>query len=60
MSENAKAMIAVLQPFGQYTIKTVVNKKGTHSEATWRDAFPHFYRWLMQKPRKQTAATDTV
>jgi len=50
---KTKAVIQQLQSFDHYTLKRVVNKEGTHSEAEWRATFPSFYKWIMQQEQQQ-------
>lgn len=51
ITEKTKMMTGLLKPFPQYTIKEVQDPQGSHSEATWRAAFPHFYNWLFKPQR---------
>jgi uncharacterized protein YcfL len=54
MVSDATIITDLLKTYEHYTIKTVINEKGTHNEKEWRVAFPRFYKWLMQKEKQQS------
>lgn len=44
-------MLAVFEQMNQHskaTMTSVIRTEGKHAEATWREEFPLFYKWLMQ------------
>ena len=48
-------LLAVFQVMNQYSpakMTTVIRAEGEHSEGSWRQEFPLFYRWLMEARRK--------
>jgi predicted alpha/beta superfamily hydrolase len=53
MASDAALITDLLKNYGHYTIKTIINEKGTHSEKEWGAAFPRFYKWLMQKDNER-------
>lgn len=59
ITEKTGMITDLLKPFPHYTIKKVLDPGGSHSEATWRAAFPHFYHWLFrpQRTSRQKAGT---
>jgi predicted alpha/beta superfamily hydrolase len=44
---TTEPIIKLVQSFENNKVSKVVKKEGTHSEAEWRDQFPHFYNWIM-------------
>jgi predicted alpha/beta superfamily hydrolase len=46
MVPDMLAMLDVMNQKSKATITTVVRAEGKHSESTWRQEFPLFYKWL--------------
>ena len=43
-------MLNVFEQMRKYSkgkMKTVIKAEGSHNEATWREAFPDFYKWIV-------------
>ena len=47
MVNDMQRMSAILQKKQQYILRSVVNPLGQHNEASWRQEFADFYKWLM-------------
>ncbi len=46
MVENVEAITNGLKNSDRFSLHTIINPDGDHSEATWRNQLPHFYKWL--------------
>lgn len=49
MVPDLLAVLEQMTRFSRADITTVIRAEGKHDEATWRQEFPVFYRWLMQE-----------
>lgn len=47
MVTDLQKMIDILQKKQRFVLRTVINPLGQHNEASWRDEFDDFYKWLM-------------
>lgn len=60
VTTQTAAMIRLMKTMEHYTLKTVINKEGTHTEAEWRTAFLSFYKWIMNKRPESSISGEKV
>ncbi|TDH21561.1 alpha/beta hydrolase [Segetibacter sp. 3557_3] len=53
MVDHVQPIVKLLEAHPQYDVTTVVKNEGTHSESEWRQQFPWFYKWMMNKGKKK-------
>lgn len=52
MTEDVEKIIHLLEKNGQPNIITLINPHGRHGALYWREAFPVFYNWFIEKKKK--------